>query len=205
MRAPQPFNFDEFSAKAEKTEETSAEYRVAIETARAEGVAEGRRLAMATIAADETALLADIAQAFEARRTLFEKEILATGADLVELTRTFIEEFCGALATSREIEIASDFLKSLVDHSDDRRTVTLHLAPTSAERLGPKLSDLINSRGLGAFVLLAQDEKLKAGEVRIDWRGGGAKRTRAEIASSVETLIQSFNAAKGAQAKEAQS
>ena len=205
MRAPQPFNFDEFGAKAEKNEEMPAEYLAAIETARAEGLAEGRRLAMATIAADETALLADIAQAFEARRTFFEKEILATGVDLVELTRAFMEEFCGALATSREIEIAGDFLKSLVDHSDDRRAVTLRLAPTSAERLGPKLSDLINSRGLSAFVLLAQDEKLKAGEVRIDWRGGGAKRTRAEIASSVETLIQSFNAAKGAQATEAQS
>lgn len=192
MTKPRPFSFDEFRAPAPRPGAATQEQSFTvddIEAARAEGVAEGRSLAMASIAADETAQLQKIADLLLQSRDGFETELSEFRAALIGTARVFLEEFCTALAQDRELAIADDLLRKLTENSEDRRSARLFLNPRSAARLKSRIEDAMNRRGVGDFVTLESDPALSPGEARLEWRGGDARRGRAEINAAIAALF----------------
>lgn len=193
-----PFDFADFggSPRAEPdappaTPET-ATGSASLDEARTEGVLEGRRLAMETIAADEAASLARIAAALEGAKGFLCEARAQDQAEMLGVTGLFLEEFCAGLAEKRELEAALDLLRRLTAHSDDRRAVRLVIARESRERLAPKIDEAIKGRRLADFVTLESDPSLKRGEMRLEWRGGEARRTRREITDATAALVRSL-------------
>lgn len=192
MTNPRPFNFDEFRASAAKPAEAprprafSAEDLVA---ARQEGLAEGRRLAMDSIAANEAAQLESIGAQLEAAQLALEKEISRSREAIVSIARIFLEEYGAELASEREIALAEGLLRRLTENSEDRRSARLYLNARSLERLQSRLEDLLNRRSVGDFVSLEGDPRLQPGEARLEWRGGETRRGRAEIIAAIAALF----------------
>ncbi len=192
-----PFDLPDFEAPAapvvQETRRAAVSDR-ALEEARAEGVIEGRRLAMETIAADEAASLARIADALERERSKIAEARERDQAQMVAAAAQFLEEFAAGLADARELDAALDLLRRLTAHSDDRRPARLVLSRTSRERLAPKLDAALKARRIDDFVALEADPSLSAGEMRLEWRGGQARRTRQEITEATAAIVRSLRA-----------
>ncbi len=199
MRAhAKPFDFHDFGEPPRAAPEAPAASAGAcaptLDEARAEGVLEGRRLAMETIAADEAASLARIAAALEEARARLGEARARDQTEMLGAAALFLENFCAGLAEKREQEAALDLLRRLTAHSDDRRAARLVIARASRERLAPKIDAAIEDRRLGDFVTIESDPSLARGEMRLEWRGGEARRTRREITDATAALVRSLRA-----------
>ncbi|HBS36332.1 MAG TPA: hypothetical protein DEA50_14845, partial [Parvularcula sp.] len=110
-----PFDFADFGAPQEAGAAPAAAEATApgasLDAARTEGVVEGRRLAMETIAADEAAALARIAAALEDAKASMKEARARDQADTLNAASLFLEEFCAGLAERREIDAALDLLR----------------------------------------------------------------------------------------------
>ncbi len=193
-----PFDFRDFRRSAAAAAPQAApdeDARLqALAEARSEGVIEGRRLAMETIAADEAASLARIAASLERSNQFLGAARASDRREMLALASVFLEEFCAGLAEAREFEAAVDLLRRLTEHSDDQRPARLVLAEASRERLSAKIGPAIDARRLGGFVTIEGDRSLDPGEMRLEWRGGEAQRTRMEIAKATRAVIDALNA-----------
>lgn len=195
-----PFDFADFggpsvgSSHAASPESEAPAAGLSIEEARAEGVIEGRRLAMETIAADEAASLARIAAALEDARAFLTGARMRDQAEILGVAALFLEEFCAGLAGKREIDAALDLLRRLTAHSDDRRAARLVIARASRERLAPRIAAAINDRRLADFVTIESDPSLNRGEMRLEWRGGEARRSRREITEAAAAMVRALRA-----------
>lgn len=195
-----PFDFAEFGgppatgAAPAPPAPDAAVRRASLDEARAEGVIEGRRLAMETIAADEAASLARIAAALEGARAFMAEARARDQAEMLSVAAQFLEEFCAGVAEKREAEAALDLLRRLTAHSDDRRAARLVLARESLDRLAPKIAAAVAERRLGDFVTIESDPSLQRGEMRLEWRGGEARRTRREITEATAAMVRSLRA-----------
>ncbi|MDZ7627261.1 MAG: hypothetical protein U5J99_02490 [Parvularculaceae bacterium] len=194
-----PFDFLDFGAGSSPAPAEPAPVERESPTlaeARAEGVAEGRRLAMETIAADEAASLSRIATALEDIEAFLADARARDQAEMLGVAAIFLEEFAAGLAEKREVESAIDLLRRLTAHSDDRRPARLVIARTSRDRIAPKIEAAIKARKVEDFITIEADPSLGAGELRLEWRGGEARRTRREIADATAAIVRSLRANK---------
>lgn len=192
MTKPRPFDFAEFRSGAPAAPETPRIRTFTADdlaAARAEGVAEGRRLAMESIAANEAEQLAAVGARLEQIRLTLDEEIARSRNAVLSTARVFLEEFSVGLAGEREAELAEDMLRRLTENSEDRRSARLCLNAKSLERMQTRLEDILNRRGVGDFVSLAGDPRLQPGEARLEWRGGQTRRGRAEIRAAIAALL----------------
>jgi hypothetical protein len=193
MTRARPFYFDELrSAPPRVVEEIAAAPSFSdaeLSQARAEGVIEGRRLALESIAADEAASLARIATALETAVGAVEREAERTRDETIAVARVFLDEYCATIAADREIEIAQDLLRRLTENSEDRRAAVLVVSAKSFDRLEARFSAAIAGSRVADFVSLEFDHALAPGEARLEWRGGDVRRGRAEFAAAIAALF----------------
>jgi hypothetical protein len=71
----------------------------------------------------------------------------------------------------------------------------VRLDPASAEKLKGRLDALSEAHGYDGPVLIRTDEKLRAGEVSIDWSDGVVSIDPNDIAQRVEALMDAALAA----------
>ncbi|MCA8888708.1 MAG: hypothetical protein KDA46_07770 [Parvularculaceae bacterium] len=194
---PKPFDFDDLHGASDPQADAAPAIVLSdedIDAARADGVAEGRRLAMQTLAAEDAAALTRLAELLDAGAARHEQMLAAERAAMRNITAEFLREMCAALYAERELEIAADMLKRLTENSDDRRPARLAVSERAMARQGKRLSALIADRGVGDFVTLNADPALAPGEARLDWRGGGVRRSHEEIRAAVTAVIEAINA-----------
>lgn len=193
MRTARPFLFDEFGAKEQVPATPGTPSTAQVDEARADGVAEGRRLALESIAADETVQLARIAEAIENDWSSAAAANERMRQEILSVARLFIEEFCAGVLERRDVEAAENLLQRLTENSEDRRSARLIVSSKTLPRLEARLEAAINRSGVGDFVSLEGDRALAPGEARLEWRGGAISRGRAEIAAAIEALFSSMN------------
>ena len=85
-----------------------------------------------------------------------------------------------------DIEIA---LRQAMHQAIGEPRVTLRAAPAVTEVLEPRLADIALEEGYEGRVMIAADPAMKAGDCRIEWRGGGAERSEQTIEDAINTLI----------------
>jgi len=85
-----------------------------------------------------------------------------------------------------DIEIA---LRQAMHQAIGEPRVTLRAAPAVTEVLEPRLADIALEEGYEGRVMIATDPAMKAGDCRIEWRGGGAERSEQAIEEALSALI----------------
>jgi len=85
-----------------------------------------------------------------------------------------------------DVEIA---LRQAMHQAIGEPRITLRAAPAVTEILAPRLEDIAHQEGYEGRVLIAADPALKAGDCRIEWRGGGAERSEQVIEDALTALI----------------
>ncbi|HEV7959695.1 MAG TPA: FliH/SctL family protein [Rhizomicrobium sp.] len=85
-----------------------------------------------------------------------------------------------------DVEIA---LRQAMHQAIGEPRITLRAAPDVTDILQPRLDDIAHEEGYEGRVLIAADPAMKAGDCRIEWRGGGAERSEQVIEDAINTLI----------------
>ncbi|HEX4176807.1 MAG TPA: FliH/SctL family protein, partial [Rhizomicrobium sp.] len=85
-----------------------------------------------------------------------------------------------------DVEIA---LRQAMHQAFGEPRVTLRAAPAVTQILEPRLADIAHEEGYEGRVLIAADPAMKAGDCRIEWRGGGAERREQTIEDAIAALI----------------
>lgn len=91
-----------------------------------------------------------------------------------------------ALLPAGDVEIA---LRQAMHQAIGEPRITLRTAPAVTEILQPRLADIAHEEGYEGRVLIAADPAMKAGDCRIEWRGGGAERSEQAIEDALTALI----------------
>lgn len=91
-----------------------------------------------------------------------------------------------ALLPAGDVEIA---LRQAMHQAIGEPRITLRAAPAVTEVLEPRLADIAHEEGYEGRVLIAADPAMKAGDCRIEWRGGGAERSQQAIEDALSALI----------------
>ncbi len=85
-----------------------------------------------------------------------------------------------------DVEIA---LRQAMHQAIGEPRITLRTAPAVAEAIEPRLADIAHEEGYDGRITIAADPAMKAGDCRIEWRGGGAERSEQAIEDALTSLI----------------
>ena len=84
-----------------------------------------------------------------------------------------------------DVEIA---LRQAMHQAIGEPRITLRTAPAVAEAIEPRLSAIAHEEGYDGRITLAAEPGMKAGDCRIEWRGGGAERSEDAIDDALTSL-----------------
>jgi flagellar assembly protein FliH len=85
-----------------------------------------------------------------------------------------------------DVEIA---LRQAMHQSIGEPRITLRTAPAVAEVIEPRLAAIAHEEGYDGRITIAAEPGMKAGDCRIEWRGGGAERSEDAIEDALSSLI----------------
>ncbi|HEX4027618.1 MAG TPA: FliH/SctL family protein [Rhizomicrobium sp.] len=85
-----------------------------------------------------------------------------------------------------DVEIA---LRQAMHQAIGEPRITLRTGPAVAEVIEPRLADIAHEEGYDGRIVIAADPAMKAGDCRIEWRGGGAERSEQAIEDALAALI----------------
>ena len=85
-----------------------------------------------------------------------------------------------------DVEIA---LRKAIHQAIGEPRITLRTAPAVAAALEPRLSAIAHEEGYDGRITIAAEPGMKAGDCRIEWRGGGAERSEDAIEEALTSLI----------------
>jgi hypothetical protein len=190
--SPVKFIFDDFNAPPPAEERSyGAESTAAVDAARAEGFAAGLKSAQSLMGAERDSALARIAASLAQSADDRYAALATDRADMLTAARVFLETFCGRLAAARDIDAACDLLSKICDFPRGTRLKLLVGKAMSAED-----RDAIAARAAAMSdappVSIVIDEALLPGEARLEWTDGALRRTRAEIETAVNRLVESL-------------
>ncbi len=91
-----------------------------------------------------------------------------------------------AAVPTGDVEVA---LRQAMHQAIAEPRITLRAAPAVTAVLEPRLNDIAHQEGYEGRVLIAADPAMTGADCRIEWRGGGAERSEADIENALTALI----------------
>ncbi len=85
-----------------------------------------------------------------------------------------------------DVEVA---LRQAVHQAIGEPRITLRTSPAVAEAIEPRLAAIAHEEGYDGRITIAAEPGMKAGDCRIEWRGGGAERSADAIEEALTALI----------------
>jgi len=92
-------------------------------------------------------------------------------------------------------ERAAHAIEAAMDALRHQPRLIVRLPPKDAEALSPRIAQMTATHGYEGAVLVRDDEKLRKGEVVIDWSDGLIAIDPAEITERIESIVTSALAA----------
>jgi flagellar assembly protein FliH len=91
-----------------------------------------------------------------------------------------------AALPAADVEIA---LRRAMHQAIGEPRITLRSAPAVVQALEPRLASIAHEEGYEGRITIAAEPGMKAGDCRIEWRGGGAERSEQAIEDALTSLI----------------
>ncbi len=164
-----------------------------LETARAEGHAQGRSEALAEAAQGTEARLADtleiLTRAIERlveERARIEGEIERVAVTLV---RTVLHRAVPALAAKDPLAEFEAFVTRTLGEAFDEPRIVLRVGDALFEPVKSRLPELSQGAGYSGKLVLLADPALGAGDGRIEWADGGAERDIGRLLAELDRIL----------------
>jgi len=85
-----------------------------------------------------------------------------------------------------DVEVA---LRQAMHQAIGEPRITLRTSPAVVEAIEPRLAAIAHEEGYDGRIAIAAEPGMKAGDCRIEWRGGGAERSEDAIEDALTSLI----------------
>jgi flagellar assembly protein FliH len=167
--------------------------RADVEAARAQGVAEGRKAALAEAArsAEEhaAAALSALASGMTELIAAREQESARFQRRSLEAFRAIMRKAVPALCRKDPLaEVEALIIECLHEAFEEPRLV-LRVADALFPALRERMDKLAASAGFAGKLVLLADETLGPGDARIEWAEGGAERDGARLLSDIDAAL----------------
>jgi flagellar assembly protein FliH len=200
MSAPHKFLFDRSFDQAEGPRGVSRKppseppvTRADVEAARAQGVAEGRKAALAEAARSAEERLATALSALADGM----KDLIATREqESAQLQRRSLEAFRAiarkavpALCRKDPLAEVEALIVECLHEAFEEPRLVLRVAASLFPELRERVEQLAASTGFAGKVVLLADETLGPGDARVEWADGGAERDGARLLSDIDAVL----------------
>ncbi|HVW74006.1 MAG TPA: FliH/SctL family protein [Rhizomicrobium sp.] len=116
-------------------------------------------------------------------------EIEALRAEAAQMALAMAKKIATLAMTALPAADVEMALRQAMHQAIGEPRVILRAAPAVAEILEPRLADIALEEGYDGRVQIVADPVLKAGDCRVEWRGGGAERSEQAILDALTALI----------------
>jgi len=162
--------------------------------ARAEGIAEGRAAALAEARASADARLAAVLETIaarlgEARREAHATAERAAGA-LAAATLDLVARALPAMAAAQALPGCAELAETLLVRLGAVDRIAIRLPPELARALAPRLEAAAAAADFTGRLEVLPTDGMVAGEMRISWPGGEARREPAALAAAAQDVLQ---------------
>jgi flagellar assembly protein FliH len=168
-------------------EEIAAECAAAYERGKQDAVAQAERKAAAALEA-----LADAASAVLTRLNA-ESAVMREEAARIALAAA--NKISGAALEAFGVERAAAAVEAAMDALRHQPRLVVKVPTTDMETLQPRIAEMCETHAYAGAVLVRADEKLRAGEVVIDWSDGVVSLSPTEAAERINALVEAALAA----------
>jgi flagellar assembly protein FliH len=168
-------------------EEIAAECAAAYERGKQDAVAQAERKAAAALEA-----LADAASAVLTR---LDAESAAMREEAAKIAIAAAHKISGAALDAFGAERAAAAVEAAMDALRHQPRLLVKLPAADVEALKPRIAAMCETHAYAGAVLVRADDKLRAGEVVIDWSDGVVTLSPAEAADRINALVDAALAA----------
>ena len=163
-----------------------------LEAARAEGLEQGRRDAVAAAAQTEAQALNAIARMMQMLIGRVAGECQPLREDAVEVSLTIARTLSGELLDRHGGEAVESFVEDALRHLRSGPRLVVKIAPELVDALTPRLEQVARDGGFdGALVVRAVDTALP-GDCTLEWAEGSIQRDRAAALEAVESAAREW-------------
>lgn len=167
--------------------------RAELDTARAQGVAEGREAALAEAmqSVDERAAAALSTFAVGVREMLETRQRYADDAQRQSLDamRSIVQKIVPALCRKAPFTEIEALIADCLREAFDEPRIVLRVPDALFEPLQRRLHVITTSTGFAGKVVLLADETLGPGDARIEWADGGAERDTRRLLRDIDGAL----------------
>lgn len=189
MQTARPYDFDEFADDADAPAPDAAYSATDLEAARETARAEALESKIAAETAEQTRLLAAIAERLEAAARLRDDAIAAQAAELVAIARDIVKEICIAAIARDKGESALALAERYLTAAPDMAPATLVLSDVTPESVIASIRKALAGRGASKSVKVETSPDFAPGDCRIAWRDGAMARELKDILAQIETIF----------------
>lgn len=168
-------------------EEIAAECAAHYERGKQDAVAQAERKAAAALEA-----LADAASAVLTR---LNAESAAMRGEAARIALAAAQKISGAALDAFGAERAAAAVEAAMDALRHQPRLVVKLPAADVEVLQPRIAAMCETHAYAGAVLVRADERLRAGEVVIDWSDGVVSLSPTEAADRINTLVEAALAA----------
>jgi flagellar assembly protein FliH len=99
------------------------------------------------------------------------------------------KKLAGAAVDALPAADVEEVLRHALHQALGEPRIVLHTSQAVAELLRPRLAEIAHEEGFEGRVVVAGDAQLGNADCRIEWRGGGAERSTAQIEAVIAEMI----------------
>jgi flagellar assembly protein FliH len=197
MSAPQKFLFDRSFDHVEGPRGISRKpapvTKADVEAARAEGLAEGRRVALAeAVCSSEertASALSTLAAGIKDILASREHDTASLRRHTLEALRAVLRKVVPALCRKEPLAEIEALVVDCLHEAFEEPRVVLRVADSLFPILSERVEKLAASAGFAGKVVLLADETLGPGDARIEWAEGGAERDGTRLLEDIDAAL----------------
>lgn len=163
-------------------DEVESERKAAYEQGKQDAVAQAERQAAAALEALANAASAVLSHLEAENKAMREEAARVAMAAARKIAGAALDQF-GAERAAAAVEAAMDALRH-------QPRLLVKLPPQDADTLKPRIAEMCETHAYAGAILVRADEKLKRGEVVIDWSDGVISMRPDEAAERINQLIE---------------
>ncbi len=166
-----------------------------LEAERAKAYERGKQDALARAERDAAAALEALAAAASAVLSRLDSESRAMREEAALLALNAARKIADAALAAHGEERAVHAIEAVMDLLRHQPRLVVKLSPPLAEKLSPRIDELLQSHAYAGAILVRPQPNLKNGEVVIDWSDGVIKLDPDEAARRIDSIIHTALAA----------
>ena len=185
--APPPIAFDD-------VEQLKLDHASELERVKArsfqEGMEAGRLESNETLEHELHKKLDQLIQNKEAFQSEIEAELREARSASLLLAMTIANKLAGSLLVRHPLEHVEMFFHQSLSLLPDKTDLRLHVAPTLASALQPRLEAVMERNGQQSALVTVADETIEGVNCRLTWTEGGIEQNTDKLYADIERLIE---------------